>query len=97
MIGIFEGIEVGAWYRGNGTEPFEVVALDFENETVEVQFYDGSVAELDYDGWMELAAQPTTGPDGFDGALDMSHEDMLAIDSVTHSDEWEEARQYLGQ
>ncbi len=97
MIGIFEGIEVGAWYRSPGTEPFEVVALDFDSETVEIQYYDGSVAELDYESWLDLGAQPTTGPDSFDGALDLSHEDMLAAESAARYDEWDHARQILGQ
>ena len=95
MIGIFDGIEVGAWYRGNDPEPFEVVALDFDNETVEIQYYDGSVAELDYDSWLELRATPTTGPDSFDGALDLSHEDLLASDSSSINDDWDQAREYL--
>lgn len=73
MIGIFEGIEVGAWYQGVGSDPFEVVALDFASETIEIQFYDGSVAELDHDGWLELGASPTNGPSGYDGALDLAH------------------------
>ncbi len=97
MIGVFEGIEVGAWYRTAGTEPFEVVALDFDSETVEIQYYDGSVAELDYDSWLDLGATPTTGPDSFDGALDLSQEDMLAIESIARPDAWSEARQLLGQ
>lgn len=97
MIGVFEGIEVGAWYRGNGTDPFEVVALDFDSETVEIQYYDGSVAELDYDSWLDLGATPTTGPDGFDGALDLAQEDLFATESIARSDAWDQAREILGQ
>nr|MBV6629112.1 hypothetical protein [Oceanococcus sp. HetDA_MAG_MS8] len=97
MIGIFEGIEVGAWYRGAGTEPFEIVALDLHNETIEIQYYDGSVEELDYDGWLELSATPTTGPDGFDGALDLAHEDLASLNDSAYSDErqWANAQQLL--
>ncbi|MGB1556167.1 MAG: DUF6763 family protein [Oceanococcaceae bacterium] len=99
MIGLFQGIEVGSWYRGLGTEPFEVVALDFDNETIEIQFYDGSLAELDYDSWLELSAVPTTGPDSFEGALDMAHEDLVEYTDLSQPDDdgWAEAQQLLGQ
>lgn len=97
MIGIFDGIEIGAWYRGRGTDPFEVVALDMDAETIEIQYYDGSVEELDFEGWLELGASPTAGPDGFEGALDLAHEDLSSLDSLPHNEEWDEARQLLGQ
>lgn len=98
MIGIFDGIEVGAWYRGADGEPFEVVALDFDAETVEIQCYDGSITELDYDSWLELSALPTTGPDGFDGALDLATEDLQIFDGPrADTNEWERARQLLGR
>ncbi len=78
MIGIFESIEVGVWYRAPGGEPFEVVALDLEAETIEIQYYDGAVEELDFDNWLELNAMRTAEPgDVVSGALDMSREDQI--------------------
>lgn len=73
MIGIFEGIEIGTWYRTPDGATFEVVALDFGSEGIEVQYYDGSVAELDFDSWLELSPVPTSAPDDLDGALDMDY------------------------
>jgi len=42
---------VGDWYRLNGGEPFEVVAVDDDDSTIEVQYADGSVEELDLEDW----------------------------------------------
>lgn len=42
---------VGGWYRLNGGAPFEVVALDDEDGTIEVQYTDGTLEELDRDEW----------------------------------------------
>lgn len=42
---------VGAWYRLNGGEPFEVVALDDDDGTIEVQYADGTLEELDREDW----------------------------------------------
>jgi hypothetical protein len=42
---------VGAWYRLNGGEPFEIVALDDDDGTIEVQYADGTLEELDREDW----------------------------------------------
>jgi len=42
---------VGAWYRLNGGPPFEVVALDDDDGTIEVQYVDGTLEELDREDW----------------------------------------------
>jgi hypothetical protein len=42
---------VGAWYRLNGGPPFEVVALDDHDGTIEVQYVDGTLEELDLEDW----------------------------------------------
>lgn len=75
MIGVFEGIEVGSWYRIPGGSSFEIVALDIDSETLEIQYYDGSVEELDFDNWLEMGAYPTAAPDDVNGALDIGRED----------------------
>jgi hypothetical protein len=42
---------VGACYRLNGGPPFEVVALDDHDGTIEVQYFDGTLEELDLEDW----------------------------------------------
>ena len=39
--------EIGAWYQTVEGTYLEVVALDLEDGTMEVQFYDGAVEEYD--------------------------------------------------
>ncbi|MET0293242.1 MAG: DUF6763 family protein [Steroidobacteraceae bacterium] len=41
---------VGDWYASHG-ERFEVVAVDDGERTVEVQYADGTLAEIDLDDW----------------------------------------------
>ena len=38
---------IGAWYRLDGGESFEVVAFDTDDGTVEIQYFDGTVEELE--------------------------------------------------
>ncbi len=44
---------VGQWYRGATNELFEVVAIDDQDETIEVQYFDGTVTEMEFDSWNE--------------------------------------------
>ncbi len=76
MIGLFEGIEIGSWYRIPGGTAFEVVALDMDTETIEIQYYDGAVEELDFDSWLEMGAQPRPAPNDASGALDLNRGDF---------------------
>src|ERR1700691_295138 len=43
--------EIGSWYRRRGGESFEVVAVDEDDSTFEVQYFDGTVEEMDLDDW----------------------------------------------
>jgi hypothetical protein len=66
---------VGDWYRIRGGESFEVVALDEEGGQIEMQYFDGTVEEMELDDWIEQAdarvietAEP---PEDWSGSVDM--------------------------
>src|SRR6202142_1187532 len=44
---------VGQWYRGGTNEVFEVVAIDDHDQTIEIQYFDGTVTEMEFDSWNE--------------------------------------------
>jgi hypothetical protein len=50
---------VGAWYRLRGGPPFEIVALDDDDGTIEVQYIDGTLEEIDREDWQPI--RPRTG------------------------------------
>jgi hypothetical protein len=56
--------EIGSWYRDIQDRVFAVVAIDDE-DTIEVQYYDGDVAEFDRETWDLLCvsgiAEPNDG------------------------------------
>ena len=44
--------EIGDWYRQtNGGALFEVVSYDEDDGTVEIQYFDGTVEEIDIEEW----------------------------------------------
>ena len=71
---------VGQWYRGGTNELFEVVAIDDQDQTIEIQYFDGTVAEVDFDSWteqlMDDLIDSADAPEDWSGAVDMEAEDL---------------------
>jgi hypothetical protein len=66
---------IGLWYVRSGGEAFEVVALDREDRTIEIQYFDGTVEELDLDEWREEEIRTTEAPEDWTGSVDVDAED----------------------
>lgn len=69
---------VGEWYADPQGQLFEVVAVDGDDGTVEVQYFDGTVEELDADSWQEMRPKPSEPPEDFSGSMDIDREDYGA-------------------
>ena len=69
---------VGDWYEGRDGI-FEVVAADEADGSIEIQYHDGSLEELELDDWaMRCKAgtlRPAEQPEDFTGAIDVAPED----------------------
>ena len=66
---------IGNWYRRPGGGLFEVVAIDDDDATIEVQHYDGTVGEYDLEAWNEMLLIEAEPPEDWSGSLDMERED----------------------
>ena len=71
---------VGQWYRGGTNELFEVVAIDDQDETIEIQYFDGTVTEMEFDSWNEQLLDElidvADAPEDWSGAVDVEAEDL---------------------
>ena len=68
---------IGQWFtRPNGTL-FEVVAIDEDDATVEIQQFDGTIDEVDIDRWPELLLTEASAPEDWSGSVDMDPEDYV--------------------
>ena len=69
---------VGDWYEGRDGI-FEVVAADEADGTIEIQYHDGSLEELELADWaMRCKAgtlKPAEQPEDYTGAIDVAPED----------------------
>lgn len=66
---------IGDWYHTLRKESFEIVAIDHDDATIEVQYFDGTIEEWDMDIWSELAVSATEQAEDWSGSLDISPED----------------------
>jgi len=100
MADWLHGVSVGDWFQAadgtGGGEPFEVVAVDIENESVLVQHYDGTLEEYDFDSWMELGARPAAPPEDWSGAMDVERSEVRDEHPGT-PDRWEDPLDLLDQ
>ena len=70
---------IGDWYRLNGGALFEVVARDDDDGTVEIQYFDGTVEEMDIEDWEaqwdEGALESAEAPEDWSGSVDVENSD----------------------
>ncbi len=78
---------IGDWYKSPVGDYFEIVAQDEDDDTLELQYYDGTVEELDMDTWETLQPEPIEPPEDWSGSMDISAEDFAqSIDADSTAD-----------
>lgn len=76
---------VGRWYLDQETDTlFEVVALETDSLTVEVQYVDGEVAEFDLDVWQQLSLERAAPPEDWRTPFELDDEDAADPDLPFH-------------
>lgn len=60
--------EIGEWYKDLQHRQFEVVAID--DDTIEIQYLDGDVEEIDFETWELLCMTPSAAPHDGVGPFD---------------------------
>ena len=66
---------LGDWYKSITSDRFEIVALDDDASTMEVQYFDGAIEEIDFDTWNEMEIVPIEPPEDWSGSMDLEKED----------------------
>ena len=70
---------MGSWYRRLDGRTFEVVAVDEEELTVEIQHFDGTIGELDFDLWHGMQLEPAAAPEDYSGSLDLDRPELREL------------------
>ncbi|MGB5260448.1 MAG: DUF6763 family protein [Gammaproteobacteria bacterium] len=71
---------IDAWYHYPAkAQKFRVTALDEDNATIEIQYFDGAIDELDNETWYELDAERIEAPEDWTGPMDNIEQDDLDL------------------
>jgi hypothetical protein len=82
---------IGNWYRNQETgNDFEVVAIDEDAQTIEIQYFDGELEELDLDAWYDLVIESIEAPEDWSGPYDEMESDDLGYEEEEKEEEEEE-------
>lgn len=68
--------EIGHWYRPSGSnDMFEVIAIDENDQTVELQHFDGEIEAVDYLGWQSIFPIEAAPPEDWTGPFEIETDD----------------------
>ena len=81
---------INSWYRNREeNRTFKIVAVDEDSQTIEIQYFESDIEELDYDSWSLLYLEPVAEPEDWSGPFDdLVADDMGDTDTAMHPDNW---------
>jgi len=87
--------QIGQWYahRDKG-ESFLVTGIDDASKTIEIQYFDGDVDEIEEPMWFAMPLERSSAPENCTGALDDVETDDLGYSETEMSErEWQQPLQ----
>lgn len=74
---------IGQWYEDAALDRlFEVVAVDEYTGTIELQYEDGELDEIDLDSWTQMVVIAAEQPEDWRSSFELSEEDRHFADDV---------------
>ncbi len=83
---------IGNWYEhlDKGLS-FEVVAVDEDSGTVEIQYFDGDLEEISLDVWYQQEISPREAPEDWTGVMDgVDTDDLGYSETEMGQEDWSE-------
>ena len=80
---------VGEWYHDLVEDQmFEVVAVDEQFNTAEIQYKGGEVGEIDLEAWSQMPLVAAEAPEDAGAAYELSREDEWGNDQAIVPESW---------
>lgn len=74
---------IGQWFQDAVEDVlFEVVAVDEQSQTIEVQYEDGEVGEFEFETWLQMIILPAQEPEDWRISYELSGDDDLDPDAT---------------
>ncbi|MGB5276367.1 MAG: DUF6763 family protein [Gammaproteobacteria bacterium] len=81
--------EVDSWYHHTEkAQKFLVTAIDEHSDTVEIQYFDGTLDEFDLSTWYAMDVESVEAPEDWTGPVDMD-DDLSSIDAEMSTEDWD--------
>lgn len=68
---------LGQWFRQPNGTLLRVVAVDEDDRTIEIQFFDGNIDEIEMETWREMFLIEVAPPEDWSGSVDMDPDDFV--------------------
>lgn len=68
---------IGKWFRRRNGSMFEVVAVDEDDGTIEIQHFDATIEEVELESWPDLLTVEVSAPEDWSGSVDMDPDDYV--------------------
>jgi hypothetical protein len=88
---------IGHWYRRSNGSLFEVVAIDEQEATIDLQYFDGTIDEIDLERWLLLPIESVGAPEDWSGSVDMDPEDFTGENNGELPAGWHDPLEFLDQ
>jgi len=82
---------IGEWYHSTEkAEKFMVTTIDDHSDTVEIQYFDGNVDEMDLTTWYALGIEHIEAPEDWTGPMDnIEKDDLNPVGTEMRREDWE--------
>ena len=86
---------IGEWYPRRGGTLLEVVAIDRDDGTIEVQHFDGTLEEFDAESWDDQDFIAAEAPEDWTGSVDIEPEDFEPQSDSQSQTQWAGPLEFL--
>jgi len=76
---------VGNWYQSLDGQLLEVITLDEDENSVEVQYFGGEIDQVEFDTWQSIIADIADQPDDWTGPYDELEPEALGYSDTGYS------------
>ncbi|MEM7084499.1 MAG: DUF6763 family protein [Pseudomonadota bacterium] len=86
---------IGHWYTNRSGAAFEVVAIDVDLNTIDIQFVDGTVDELDDERWAKTTVEEIETPNDCIVSPEGAADPETLTNEFVASNEWLETLDFM--
>jgi hypothetical protein len=80
---------IDSWYRDASARTFQVVAVDNDEGSVEIQYFSGEVEEIALGAWYGMQLEAIDPPEDWTGPFDdLGRDDLGDTEQVTRPEDW---------